>query len=68
MSAATKSCTPLRPAATAAPMTPPVGPEPSSETARRCTDWGGMTPPLDCISTTWPSKPDRRSFSTRRST
>ena len=47
MSAATRSCTPLRPAASAAPMTPPVGPEPSRETARRCTDWGGMTPPLD---------------------
>jgi hypothetical protein len=52
MSAATKSVTPLRPAATAAPITPPVGPEPSRETACRGTDWGGMTPPLDCIRTT----------------
>ena len=68
MSAATRSCTPLRPAARAAPMTPPVGPEPSSDTARRWTDCGGMTPPLDCMSTTWPSKPAARSFSTSRST
>jgi len=68
MSAATKSCTPLRPAANAAAMTPPVGPDPSSETARLATDCGGMTPPLDCMRTTCPAKPDWRNLSTRRST
>ena len=37
MSTATKSRTPLRPAATAAPITPPVGPDPRSDTALRAT-------------------------------
>ena len=68
MSAATKSVTPLRPAAMAAAITPPVGPDPSKETARLSTDWGGMTPPLDCIKTICPSNPDTRSCSTNRST
>ena len=68
MSAATKSVTPLRSAARAAAITPPVGPEPSRETARRATDSGGITPPLDCMSTTWPSKPAWCRRSTRRST
>jgi hypothetical protein len=68
MSAATKSRTPLRPAASAAPMAPPVGPEPSRETACRCTDCVGMSPPLDCMRTTSPPNPDARSLSARRST
>ena len=54
MSAATKSEIPTRPAAYAAPITPPVGPEASTATARRATYSGGITPPVDCMISSFP--------------
>ena len=54
MSTATKSRTPLLPAATVAPITPPVGPDPSRLTALRATYSGGITPPVDCMISIWP--------------
>ena len=42
-------------------MTPPVGPDASSVTARRATYSGGMTPPVDCMISNGPAYPARRS-------
>lgn len=68
MSTATKSWTPTWRAASAAPITPPVGPDARSDTARFDTYSGGMTPPVDCMMSSGPAYPAARSFAWRLST
>ena len=65
MSTAMKSGASAARAATAEPMTPPVGPDPSNVTARLATYSGGITPPVACMISTCPAYPAARSCSTR---